>query len=217
MQHVGKLMARLNAKNVRFDVGSGGTPELTPQDIAAAIAFVPAGVGRELLCRVWWPEGARLTAADLDQHLVGIQFGAFRERMDAMITAQIREQVAANPFDRRRAASAVREAKNAIWPRIDETYTLIRKAVINELTDLRTCPDCSGRGNRKAGLISAPAVCARCDGTGKLARGKVWRAAQLKMKHQSYTETWEVPYEWLFSHCRDELATAVGFMMDATE
>ena len=187
-------MARLNAKNVRFDVGSGGTPDLTAQDIAAAIAFVPAGIGRELLCRVWWPEGAKLTVADLDQRLVDIQFGAWRDRMDAMVTAQIRVEVADNPFERRRANGALERAKANMWPRIDGTYALIRKAVLNELTDLRTCPDCTGRGQTKARLLTAPGVCARCNGTGKLARGKVWRAAQLKMKHQSYTSLWEVPY-----------------------
>jgi hypothetical protein len=31
-------------------------PELTAQDIAAALAFVPAGLGREVLIACWWPD-----------------------------------------------------------------------------------------------------------------------------------------------------------------
>ncbi len=53
MAHVGKLLARLNPTTVRYDIGRGGMPELTPQDIAGALAMVPAGLGRELICRLW--------------------------------------------------------------------------------------------------------------------------------------------------------------------
>ena len=43
-----RLVARLNPTTVRYDVGRGGIPDLTAQDIAAALAFVPAGLGREV-------------------------------------------------------------------------------------------------------------------------------------------------------------------------
>ena len=213
MTHPAYLMARLNAKNARFDIGSGGIQELTQQDIAASIAFVPFGIGRELLCRVWWPDGAKLTAADLDKRLVDLQFGEWRERMDALVTAQIHEQTADTARQRQLASHEMYRAKARMWPRIDETYSLIRKAVVNELIDPRICPDCKGRGNGiKGELVSS---CMRCAGTGHTIRGVVWRAAQLRMKHQSYRQLWEQPYEWMFGRCNDALADAIRQMSAA--
>jgi len=205
MTHPAYLLARLNAKNARFDIGSGGIQELTQQDIAASIAFVPAGIGRELLCRVWWPDGAKLTAADLDKCLVDLQFGEWRDRMDTLVTAQIHEQTADTTRQRQLASAELHRAQRRMWPRIDDTYSLIRKAVVNELTDLRICPDCKGRGIDPANPTKG---CMRCAGTGHTIRGVVWRAAQLRMKHQSYRQLWEQPYEWMFSRCNDELTDA---------
>lgn len=211
--HPAYLLARLNAKNVRFDVGSGGQAELTPQDIAASIAFVPPGLGRELMCRIWWPDGARLTGRELDAELVGIQFGEFRDRMDRMVTAQLRYATARNDIDRRRAQNAIESAREAMWPSIDGTYDLIRKAVVNELIDPRICPDCSGRGHvSKNSLVS---ICSRCSGGGRVRRGPTWRAAQLHMKHSSYLQTWQLPYEWMFATCSDAIHSAVRKMREA--
>jgi hypothetical protein len=206
MTHPAYLLARLNAANARLDTGSGGIQELTQQDIAASIAFVPQGIGRELLCRVWWPEGAKLNAADLDKRLIDLQFGEWRERMDALVTAQIHAQIAETGWARKQAQSELTRAQNRMWPRIDETYSLIRRAVVNELIDPRTCPDCKGRGAGVAGELVKG--CMRCAGTGRTIRGPVWRAAQLRMKHQSYRQLWEQPYEWMFEKCNDEVHQA---------
>lgn len=215
MTHPAYTMARLNAKNARFDIGSGGIPELTVEDVSGGLGFVPCGVGRELLCRVWWPAGAELNAADLDQRLIDLQFGEWRNRMDALVTAQIREQIATGPMERRRGAAEVSRAQQAMWPRIDGTYALIRKAVVRELVDPRRCTECKGRGSAAKGeLIS---VCQKCTGSGKTLRGTVWRAMQLKMRHQSYRALWEAPYEWMFAQCNDALCEAVRLLSAQTE
>lgn len=212
--HVGKLMARLNPKNVRFDVGAGGIPELTSTDIAAALAMVPPGLGRELLCRVWWPDGAALTSHELRTLLDGTLFGEWRERADAMVTAQIMVATAGNNAQRQRTAQqALESAKARMWPTICETYTKLRDAVVEELADPRLCPDCGGRGHITAGeLVRA---CTRCEGTGRTARGANWRAERLGMLHQSYPR-WDGVYQWLLTRCTEEMQSADRAMARAT-
>jgi hypothetical protein len=211
--HVGKLMARLNPKNVRFDVGAGGIPELTSTDVAAALAMVPAGLGRELLCKVWWPDGAALNSAELRGLLDGLLFGEWRDRADAMVTAQIMVATAGNNTTRQRTARhALESAKAKMWPSICETYTKLRDAVVEELCDPRLCPDCGGRGHVASGdLVRA---CTRCEGTGKVARGPNWRADRLSMVHQSYGR-WDEVYQWLLARCTDEMQAAERAMNSA--
>jgi len=204
--HIGRALAKLNPKNVRFDVGIGGIPDITPQDIAAALAFVPAGLGRELICRVWWPDGAALTANELDFMLIQLQFGEWRERMDALVTAQLRLATAANDAQRRKAKQGIADAQARMWPRIDDTFNLVRKAVLAELCDPRICPDCKGRGFLIKRELASD--CERCSGTGRAHRGPVWRADVLGMKHTSYLQRWVEPYEWLLAKCSDALAQA---------
>lgn len=37
------ILAKLNVKNVRFDIGSGGTPDITPEDVAGALSGLNDG------------------------------------------------------------------------------------------------------------------------------------------------------------------------------
>ncbi|UGB46977.1 hypothetical protein LQ772_06715 [Frateuria edaphi] len=212
--HTGKLMARLNAKNVRFDAGSGGTPELTPADISAALAMVPPGLGRELLCRVWWPDGAALTSHELRMLLDGALFGEWRERADAMVIAQIRVATAGESTTRQRMARhALDGAKARMWPSIGETYARLRDTVVEELCDPRLCPDCKGHGHTTTRDIER--ACTRCEGSGHVARGPTWRAERLGMKHPSYLALWDEPYRWLLARCTDELQDADRAMVKA--
>jgi hypothetical protein len=211
--HVGKLMARLNPKNVRFDVGAGGIPELTSTDIAAALAMVPAGVGRELLCRVWWPDGAALSANELRHMLDGMLFGEWRDRADAMVTAQIRVATAGNSTERQRSARAALEsAKARMWPSICESYSKLRDAVVEEIADPKLCPECHGRGHIAAGeLVRA---CTKCEGSGHVSRGTNWRAERIGITHQSYPR-WDAVYQWLLTRCMDEMQAADRAMVSA--
>lgn len=206
MTHAAYLCARLNEKTVRFDTGRGGLPTLTPQDVAAGIAMVPAGLGRELLCAVWWPAGAALTAGELDTLMIEAQLGEFRERMDKMVTAQIREHVARRGPGRHEAVMNLERARAQMWPHIDDTYRLIRRAVLLELREPRNCPDCSGTGY--VVVKGGRNACERCAGGGKTMRGPVWRAEQLDMTHQSFRARWQAPYLWLLDHCVGELLAA---------
>src|SRR5574337_1301509 len=187
--HVGKLMARLNAKNVRFDVGSGGVPELTSTDIAGALGMVPAGLGRELLCLVWWPDGACLTATDLANTLSAAQ------RKYAMAHAE----------------RWPRWIVDAELGTISEGYQRVRLAVLAELASPGKCPACSGRGtiSQASGPIIA---CRPCDGTGRRRISDAWRADALNLTEGGYRRVWRPVYEWTMGLCADALGDAAKAM-----
>src|SRR3954465_8474053 len=85
--HTGKRLAMLNPKNCRFDVGSGGIPEVVSEDVAHALGKVQAGIGREVLCLIWWPDGARLTAKDLDNYVDKMIRDEWLRRESSMLDA----------------------------------------------------------------------------------------------------------------------------------
>lgn len=213
--HIGVVMARLNPKNVRLDTGAGGTPELTSTDIAAAIAFVPDGLGRELLCHVWWPDGARLTAEALDQRIATLQIREWTKRQEAMQTAQAAFAVATTEHSRLRAGSMLEAAEVRAWPSIlvsldpvevRPTYRAVRRAVLDELAN-GGCEVCGGRGI--VNNANKYVACKTCVGAGEHRRSDRSRAAACGLEsHSTYVRQWRKVYEWLYDACRAELEPA---------
>lgn len=210
MTHPAYLLARLNPKNARFDIGPGGLPELTPADIAAGIAMVPAGLGRELLCRIWWVDGAELSDTELDRLLSDAQLSEWRDRMDAMLNAQIAVAYAEGQSlaQRQRAGHMLDTARAHMWPRIGpgSCYADIRRAVLVELSTRFLCDTCHGRGV----LIHQSKViaCSSCAGSG---RGKVSdrsRAEAIGRDESTYRVTWRPVYEWTRRLCQDVIDPA---------
>lgn len=205
MTHPAYLLARLNPKNARFDIGPGGVPELTQADIAAGIALVPAGLGRELLCRIWWHDGAELSDADLDKLLADAQLTEWRDRMDALLSAQIAVAYAEGQSlnQRQRAGNMLDAARSRMWPRIGpgSCYADIRRAVLVELSTRFLCDACHGRGlvMQQAKVVA----CSTCAGSG---RGKVSdraRAEAIGRDESTYRSTWRPVYDWTMHLCQD--------------
>lgn len=218
MTHPAYLLARLNPKNVRHDVGSGGLPELTPQDIAAALAFVPEGLGREMVMRVWWPDGAQLTAEDLDQLIMEAQLTEWMDRGRALLDAQLLEAVAGTSEQKRFAAMRLETAKLRMWPRLGgdgSCYGPIRKAVLAEISAATKCGACQGRAVR---LIDRRIViCGDCDGSGHMRVSDRARAEMIDKDHKAYQRIYGKVYEWTFNLCRDAMAPAVSQFRHAVE
>jgi hypothetical protein len=215
MTHAAYLLAKLNPKNVRFDVGTVGTPELTPQDIAAAIAFVPAGLGRELLCRVWWPDGAELAARDLDNLLLQEQRAEWARREEGMYQGLAAIACHTGGESLRRAQRHYQEAHANRWPRwidsvelgtINKVYGRIRRAAVHELVDPRRCTPCGGSGS--VASRAGPIACERCAGGGVVAHNNTRRADALKVTESAYRKTWSAPYEWLLAMATDKAREA---------
>ncbi|AFC85899.1 hypothetical protein [Frateuria aurantia] len=196
MAHIGKLLGRLNPKTQTFTDASGGVPELTPQDIAGALAFVPSGLGRELLCHVWWPGGAERTRAQLDAAIMELLAKEWRRREDAQLDAML--MVATPDVGRRRAQDAFAQAHKERWPswgkmeqgilQPSEVYVRIRDAVLMEL---------------RAGYF----------GDADSGAGRAWsdrdRAEMIERSNVTYsTNGWKRVYEWLLDHCANEVGIA---------
>lgn len=208
-----KLFARLNPATVRYDVGRGGIPELTATDIAGALAFTPAGLGRELICRIWWPAGAELTEEHLDKLLGDALFAEWYSRWTDMLHAQIALAGAKTVFETRRAKRMLEEATRKMWPRLDGdgqgkgTYAAIRRAVLVEMSVATKCPRCGGRGQTMQS--NRIVTCPGCEGRGRAHVSDRARADMIQRDASVYRRTWAPVYEWIMQHCTDLVSPAM--------
>jgi hypothetical protein len=205
MASVHKLMGRLNATTCRFDIGRGGIPELTAQDIAGALGMIQDEFAREVFCAVWWPDGARLMAKELDRIIAAMQFGEWKARFDAMLDAQLKVAQAELRNDRREvfAARAVLEnAKSEMWPTLrEDAYRLVRLAAIEELRAPKSCTSCQGRATAAVGELVVK--CEACDGSGVMPVSNRRRAAALRINESTYRRVWQPVYEWTYRRVSD--------------
>jgi len=217
--HIGRLMARLNPKNVRFDVGSGGIPELTPQDIAAALGCVEDGIGREMLCQVWWPDGARLTESNLLEVLTTAQRMEWQRREDEMLNAML--AVAQNGSRAQRAFAYAHENR---WPgmvrmdhglpHVNPHYASIRMAVLREISGTGLCPLC--KGHTVIQSATGPiCVCPLCTGSGHQSVSDRSRAEACGIDWKTYRQRWAGVYEWTALLCLDSQRRASHQMLRA--
>lgn len=211
--HIGRALAKLNPKNVRFDVGTGGIPELTAQDIAAALGCVDDGLGRELLCQVWWPDGAKLSEHHLIEILTNAQRQEWQRREDRMLDAVLAVAMHGGTKGQRTYA----EAHADRWPGmvrliheipiVVEDYESVRWAVISEMKGAGLCPICMGRASVRSSSGLA-CICPRCLGTGHMAVSERSRADACGMSWEKYRSRWSRVYEWTATLCSDSIQRA---------
>jgi hypothetical protein len=206
--NVRKLMGRLNAATCRFDIGRGGIPDLTPQDIAAALAMVEDPFAREVFCAVWWPDGAKLTSMALQSLLRSALVTEYGRRARELTAAKLdlhiieceiaaRRNVSWQDRNERAAAAAKVEClRKKQWPWTPAMYGRICAAAIEERRRHIHCHRCKGLGVWEA-TESSPAVeCDACSGTGSGAITQVDRAKAIGINESAYRNTWGSAYEW---------------------
>ena len=226
MTDVRKLLGRLNPRNSQYEVGSGGIPTLTPQDIAAGLGMVRNELGRELLCHVWWPDGAMRTRAQLLGALCDLQLAEWTARMRRLEAAHLAHHIACEVADgthgrmRRevhRAHSEVEDAKGNMWPRIgpQSRYRAIREAVLREMSAPHLCPVCGGCGEVTADAIIRQ--CNLCSGSGRARVTDTARAEAIGSTRQAYAKIWAAPFEWLMSECAHAERKAAAQLAHALE
>lgn len=195
MAHIGKLLGRLNPKTQSFTDAAGGIPELTPQDVAAALAFVPAGLGRELLCYVWWPNGASYTRTS--EAIMDLLAAEWRRRESDMLDAML--MVATPDVGRGRAQDAYRLAHDNRWPSwvrmehgILQPSKIYARIMGTVLTELRY-------GHHGDAGSESPK---------SFSIGE--RAAMMGIDESAYKRNgaWGRPYEWLLDRCASEVGIA---------
>lgn len=208
MANVRELMARLGPSTVKFDTGRGGTPDLTNQDIAAALGMVPAGLGRELLEACWWPDGAALRRHKLRDAVIALVTPELRRQQRRLADARTELGLAEvcmgwagavtadQRAERDRAAHRLGQVKAQCWPISTlESLPSLAGAVINEIATRPHCHGCEGRGEVLAGDLRV--VCKVCSGSGLGAVSDRRRAGAIGRDEAAYRRSWKPVYEWL--------------------
>jgi hypothetical protein len=218
--NIRKIMGRLNPRCGSMDGGRGGIPEITPQDLAAAIGMARDEIGREIFCFAWWPDGAKLTQDDVHDRLHRMLLDEFSSRFKALSTAKLELHMLESSDSKRMSNRAVIAARDAVdtaakeaWPRSMEKYHSIVDAVLMEICAPRQCPHCNGRAHTMHGALAVK--CPRCKGRGTVPLNKSWRARQLDVGDTAYRSIWRQPYEWLYSFAAEHEAVAAQQIGDA--
>jgi hypothetical protein len=204
---IDELLGRLEATTVKFDLGRGGLPTLTPQDIAAALGMCQdKRAAKVYQCFA----GETADPKELDFIVATIQFEEWRNRADRMLEAQLAvasADMASNGRQdaKRRAKLLMDGAKAALWPPlVEETYAAMRKTLINELRRPKICPVCNGRKAIKNGDLLVE--CLACLGTGKAATSNRRRAVEMHIDNAAYIRTWGKVYDWTYRRINDLIA-----------
>ncbi len=225
--NVRKLMARLNPTNIRFDVGRGGVPDLTTDDIRGALGIVRtrAPFACEIFCLCWWPDGAARTR-EWAMNQIAIRQRAeldkqWRSAQVARLELHIAEENACmrnvQTFEDRRILAQLRakdqEARGKCWPAIPAMYPVVRIAALEELCTSRLCHKCAGEG-----LVMANGkrtLCETCGGPGTLPKSDRARAERIGKDESTYRAKWRGLYEWTFDLMHEAEITAGSIMAAA--
>lgn len=218
MGDVRELMARFGPTTVKFDTGGGGggAATLTTQDIAAALAYVKPGLGRELLEAMWWPDSAARRRDHLRQAVIGLVAPEFNRQQQALSIARTELGIAkasmgwcgsaVTDLQRReyaRAEAKLDATRALCWPtNTMEQLGALAGAVIAEMRDARCCKACNGL-RVQAGPEGVGAVeCERCEGRGFEQLSGRSRAAAIGADQSAYRRFWLPVYEWMIAHMR---------------
>ncbi|HHW4679831.1 MAG TPA: hypothetical protein ACQGQH_10500 [Xylella sp.] len=208
-----RLLARLTPRTVRYDIGRGGLPELTAQDIAHALALVPAGLGREVLEACWWPDGAALRRRHLRDAAVALVVPEIQRQQQRLIEAQTDLGIVraclgwsgpvtgAQRAARDRAALRLEQVRKSPWPQTTlEMLPSLVSAVTHEMSHAHLCPACHGHVARCSAMLTR--VCDVCHGSGVVPMSDRRRAAAIGRDESNYRWAWRNVYEWLLDRMR---------------
>lgn len=206
-----EAMGRLGPTTVKFDIGrGGGKPDLTNQDIAAALGMVPAGLGRELLEACWWPDAAALRRHKLRDAVIALVTPELQRQQRRLAEARTDLGLAEVCIGWAGAATAEQRAnrdaaqqrlgrvKAQCWPISTlESLPTLAMAVINEIAQRPHCGSCEGRGQTLSGELLM--TCKACGGSGLGQVSDRRRAAAIERDEAGYRRTWKPVYEWLLT------------------
>lgn len=215
------LASRMGPTATKLDVAGGGgsgRPDLTAQDIAAALGMVPPGLGRELLETCYWPDSCR-GSMRLRDEVVALVVPEFKRQLQELADARTdfglaevcvgwvgRTTLEQRQY-RERCRDRLESLKKKCWPVSTlESLPTLAGAIVQELTSKGACRSCGGVGKRAAGEHLL--VCPECGGEGVAEVSDRQRAALIGRDESTYRAKWRVVYEWLFDRMSAAEATA---------
>ncbi|WP_141057638.1 hypothetical protein [Stenotrophomonas rhizophila] len=224
MANVRELMARLGPSTVKFDTGCGGTPDLTNQDIAAALGMVPSGLGRELLEACWWPDGAALRRHRLRDAVIALVTPELQRQQRRLAEARTDlglaevcigwggSATAEQRANRDAAQQRLCRVKMQCWPISTlESLPTLAMAVINEIAQRAHCASCEGRGQTQPRELLMP--CKVCGGSGLGQVSDRRRACAIGRDESTYRSKWRGVYEWLLRRMTEAEQEAAWALM----
>lgn len=214
--HIGKLIARMNPTTVRYDVGHGGIPERTSQDIAAALGMCGSGALGTVLLELAWGDPTRAVIERAGVALEEAQRAEWWRREEDMQTAVLAVASHTGGDSLRRAQAQYQVAHAHRWPQfvaIAELgthaagYARVRLGVLAEIRSPLHCHACDGRGEvgHAEGVVRA---CTICRGTGHAEPSDASRARLLQISAVTYARTWRAVYEWTRQTADDAMREA---------
>lgn len=213
------LSSRTGPKTMSFD-GSAGGP--STQEIVAALAYVPHGLGHELLQALWWPESGQRRREHLRQAVVGLVAPEFTRQMHDLADARTEFGIAKASMgwgggtvtdvqrrELRRAEQALEDARAAAWPNNTmEQLGVLAGAVINEMAGACECSRCGGKKVLVDPSIAGIVNCDSCGGSGFDPLSGRKRAAAIGADWSAYSRFWRPVYEWMLFNFRAAEARA---------
>lgn len=220
-----EAMGRLGPTTVKFDIGrGGGKPDLTNQDIAAALGMVQAGLGRELLEACWWPDGAALRRHKLRDAVIALVTPELQRQQRRLAEARTDLGLAEVCIGWGGAATAEQRAnrdaaqqrlgrvKAQCWPISTlESLPTLAMAVISEIAHRPHCASCEGRGQTLSGKLLM--TCKVCGGSGLGQVSDRRRAAAIGRDESTYRSKWRGVYEWLLQRMTEAEQEAAWALM----
>ncbi|WP_414606300.1 hypothetical protein [Stenotrophomonas pavanii] len=214
------LSSRTGPRALSFD-GSIGGP--STEEILAALAYVPAGLGRELLEALWWPESGQRRREQLRQAVVSLVAPEFTRQMHALADARTDYGIAkasmgwcggsVTEAQRRefvRTEKALEDARAAAWPNNTmEQLGVLAGAVIEEMAGACECSHCGGKKVLLSHSVSGIVSCDSCGGSGFDPLSGRKRAAAIGADWSAYSRFWRPVYEWMLFSFRAAEARAV--------
>ncbi|WP_288432722.1 hypothetical protein [uncultured Stenotrophomonas sp.] len=189
---VREKLAQLNPSSVRYDVCPSGAGS-TENPYAMALGFVPAGMGRDLLEYLYWPDGAALRGAAIYRSIVKVLMAEWSRRQSLLASARAAYGMAASiaNFNRRQDEATKREieilksrvavARQNAWPdNVEDRLPLLIPLLLRAM-----------KGEKLSG---------------------VERAKAMNMSESAYREGWNSAYEWGLTAMIDAEAEAARTM-----
>ena len=198
MTRPAELLARLNPTVMSFGMGSGGIPELTRQDIAAALGMVKGNdIGRILLEVLHWDPRLPGVLEALQAMAMTLVRERMLERHEAEFAAEYRalmgDKAAAHDLDRIRGDA---------WPKDPDVQRRIVQMVVCELATPNACWACCGRGH--ATIEARLHQCPECEGKGALEVTDAKRARFMGWSKQRWADDRKgrAMHRWLLGEFR---------------
>ncbi|WP_434031853.1 hypothetical protein [[Pseudomonas] boreopolis] len=226
MADVRELLARFGPRSVRFDLGIRSDVVHAQLDVPGALAFVPPGLGREVLECCHCSDVVRPTRVLMDHVLIVVRKEWARQAdlvRDARLSLSLAEVCAGyhgvvtgeQRRELERAREAFEQAKAQCWPKeFPSMLPRVVLAALNEIKKRNGCPNCGARGEirNSAGVVIK---CEKCNGSGVIPVSDRARAEAIGRHVESYRRHWAPAYMWMLKTLSDAEAEAASALRRA--